>query len=331
MTTTTPRRLRACGAAPSRWCSSSARSSTAASCRLLDHRVRARRPRTARRAAGHRRRQPHVPASGSRRAGRDAGVGRRGRAARLRAATPSSTALYARAAVFVFLSEYEGFGLTPLEALAAACRVVLDTPVAREVYGDARVVRARPATPTRWPRRARRAARPIPSAPRQIARARAGRALALLLGRRRPRDAGRARGAGTRADERALSIVIVSFNARADLEGCLRRSQRATRRRARDRRRRQRVDRRQRRGACRARGPACASSRCPRTPGSPPPTTPGFARAAGELLLLLNSDTIVPPGAIDALVARARARPARRSPARAWSMPTAAGAVVRPR
>lgn len=46
--------------------------------------------------------------------------------------------LYARAAVFGFLSEYEGFGLTPLEALAAGTPVVvLDTPVAREVYGDA--------------------------------------------------------------------------------------------------------------------------------------------------------------------------------------------------
>lgn len=46
--------------------------------------------------------------------------------------------LYARAAVFVFLSEYEGFGLTPLEALSAGVPiVVLDTPVAREVYGEA--------------------------------------------------------------------------------------------------------------------------------------------------------------------------------------------------
>jgi glycosyltransferase involved in cell wall biosynthesis len=46
--------------------------------------------------------------------------------------------LYSRAAVFAFLSEYEGFGLTPLEALAAGVPiVVLDTPVAREVYGPA--------------------------------------------------------------------------------------------------------------------------------------------------------------------------------------------------
>ena len=47
-------------------------------------------------------------------------------------------ALYARASVFGFLSEYEGFGLTPLEALAAGVPpLVLDTPVSREVYGEA--------------------------------------------------------------------------------------------------------------------------------------------------------------------------------------------------
>jgi glycosyltransferase involved in cell wall biosynthesis len=48
--------------------------------------------------------------------------------------------LYSRARVFAFLSEYEGFGFTPLEALAARVpAVVLDTPVAREVCGDAAV------------------------------------------------------------------------------------------------------------------------------------------------------------------------------------------------
>jgi glycosyltransferase involved in cell wall biosynthesis len=47
-------------------------------------------------------------------------------------------ALYANARVFAFLSEYEGFGLTPLEALSAGVPIlVLDTPVAREVYGPA--------------------------------------------------------------------------------------------------------------------------------------------------------------------------------------------------
>lgn len=48
--------------------------------------------------------------------------------------------LYGRASVFAFLSDYEGFGLTPLEALAAGVPiVVLDTTVARELYGNAAV------------------------------------------------------------------------------------------------------------------------------------------------------------------------------------------------
>jgi glycosyltransferase involved in cell wall biosynthesis len=46
--------------------------------------------------------------------------------------------LYGRAQVFAFLSEYEGFGHPPLEALTAGVpAVLLDTPVAREVCGKA--------------------------------------------------------------------------------------------------------------------------------------------------------------------------------------------------
>jgi glycosyltransferase involved in cell wall biosynthesis len=47
-------------------------------------------------------------------------------------------AMYARARGFAFLSEYEGLGFTPLEALARGVPpVVLDTVVARESCGDA--------------------------------------------------------------------------------------------------------------------------------------------------------------------------------------------------
>jgi glycosyltransferase involved in cell wall biosynthesis len=46
--------------------------------------------------------------------------------------------LYRSARAFAFLSEYEGFGLTPLEALGCGIPVVvLDTPVARETCGPA--------------------------------------------------------------------------------------------------------------------------------------------------------------------------------------------------
>lgn len=47
-------------------------------------------------------------------------------------------ALYDQAAIFVFLSRYEGFGFTPLEAMAhGVVPVVLDTAVSREIYGEA--------------------------------------------------------------------------------------------------------------------------------------------------------------------------------------------------
>ena len=53
--------------------------------------------------------------------------------------------LYRGAAAFAFLSEYEGFGLTPLDALAAGVPiVVLDTEVAREIYGPAAVYVTKP-------------------------------------------------------------------------------------------------------------------------------------------------------------------------------------------
>jgi glycosyltransferase involved in cell wall biosynthesis len=46
--------------------------------------------------------------------------------------------LYAQATAFAFLSEYEGLGLTPLEALASGVPpLLLDTAIARESCGDA--------------------------------------------------------------------------------------------------------------------------------------------------------------------------------------------------
>jgi glycosyltransferase involved in cell wall biosynthesis len=49
-------------------------------------------------------------------------------------------ALYGGARAFAFLSEYEGLGLTPLEALGAGIPpLLLDTPVARESCGDAAI------------------------------------------------------------------------------------------------------------------------------------------------------------------------------------------------
>ena len=50
----------------------------------------------------------------------------------------SSRSLYSRARAFALLSEYEGFGHPPLEALACGVpSVLLDTDVAREVCSEA--------------------------------------------------------------------------------------------------------------------------------------------------------------------------------------------------
>jgi glycosyltransferase involved in cell wall biosynthesis len=54
-------------------------------------------------------------------------------------------ALYRRARAFVFLSAYEGFAMTPLEALGAGVPIVLlATDVAREIYGPAATYVERP-------------------------------------------------------------------------------------------------------------------------------------------------------------------------------------------
>ena len=112
-------------------------------------------------------------------------------------------------------------------------------------------------------------------------------------------------------------------------------SRRRRRRFARDHRRRQRVDRRQRRRRAALAGRAGHRGRSA-TSASRRATTSASAPAAARNLLLLNSDTIVPPGAIDRLRGRAAARsPTSRSSARAWSTATAApscrsGAMIGP-
>jgi glycosyltransferase involved in cell wall biosynthesis len=54
-------------------------------------------------------------------------------------------ALYRRARAFVFLSEYEGFAMTPLDALGAGTPIVLlSTDVAHEIYGAAAIYVPRP-------------------------------------------------------------------------------------------------------------------------------------------------------------------------------------------
>ena len=210
----------------------------------------------------------------------EAGVGGRVEIRNYVHARRSSTSLYARAAVFVFLSEYEGFGLTPLEALSAGVPiVVLDTPVAREVYGDAAWyvprdgdVRQRDERDPHAARgsgeRARRCSRPR----RRCWRATRGtprptQTLAAIEGIVAPvsrrcrsyRQLQRARGpaglpavaeegAARRCDHEIIVVDNESTDGSAE--------------------------------AARADSRACASSGWGGTPASPPPTTPASARAA---------------------------------------------------
>ena len=107
----------------------------------------------------------------------------------------------------------------------------------------------------------------------------------------------------------ALSIIIVSYNARRDLEACLDSlaahppaiSHEIVV-----------VDNASTDGsaeAAEARGPAVRLVRQDQNTGFAAANNAGFRRSSGELVLLLNSDTIVPPQAIDTLIARLRQWP----------------------
>jgi GT2 family glycosyltransferase len=106
-----------------------------------------------------------------------------------------------------------------------------------------------------------------------------------------------------------LSIVIVSFNARADLENCLRSLADAPPAIEHDV---TVVDNASTDGSAdviRARYPAVLVIARSRNDGFAAANNAGIRATHGDLVLLLNSDTIVPPGAIDALVERLRAHP----------------------
>ena len=131
--------------------------------------------------------------------------------------------LYGRASVFVFLSEYEGFGFTPLEALAAGVApVLLDTPVARETYGAA----ARYVAPSGG-RDAIAAAldEPAWSTQRRDRRASAARPACwpVTTGREPPRARSQPSRRAAVADNLAsLAIIIVTYNSAPRSTQCLR-------------------------------------------------------------------------------------------------------------
>jgi glycosyltransferase involved in cell wall biosynthesis len=104
-------------------------------------RIARRRPSLRLEVVGENRSSPHVDL--------DEVIRATGLASRIQAHSYVSDArlaeLYHGASACVFLSDYEGFGMTPMEALAAGVPiVVLDTEVAREVYGPAALYIDRP-------------------------------------------------------------------------------------------------------------------------------------------------------------------------------------------
>jgi GT2 family glycosyltransferase len=105
-----------------------------------------------------------------------------------------------------------------------------------------------------------------------------------------------------------LSIVIVSFNARADLQNCLLSIKKAPPSVPYDI---VVVDNASADGSVEAarRIPGVDVVEMPRNAGFAAANNAGIRHTRGDLLLLLNSDTLLPAGALDALIARLQAHP----------------------
>ncbi len=107
-----------------------------------------------------------------------------------------------------------------------------------------------------------------------------------------------------------LSIVIVSYNARADLENCLASLQAAPPAIAHDVIVVDNASPDRSADAVRARFPAVRVIALDKNVGFAAGNNVGIKATTGDLVLLLNSDTLVAAGAIDSLVRRLQSHPA---------------------
>ena len=103
-----------------------------------------------------------------------------------------------------------------------------------------------------------------------------------------------------------LSIVIVNFNARADLENCLRSLTTSPPAIAHDVTVVDNASSDGSPGAVKRTWPSVRLIELSRNVGFSAGNNVGIRASAGDLILLLNNDTLVPPGALDRLVARLR-------------------------